>query len=56
VLAHPDFEKLFELECDVSKIQIGMILSQKDDQGNSRPIHFARMLTLEQDRAKLFYN
>jgi hypothetical protein len=44
VLAHPNFEKPFELECDASKIQIGMILSQKDDQGNCRPIHFASRL------------
>jgi hypothetical protein len=41
VLAYPDFEKPFELKCDTSKIQIGMILSQKDDQANSRSIHFA---------------
>jgi hypothetical protein len=31
VLAHSNFEKPFEIECDASKIQIEMILSQKDN-------------------------
>lgn len=44
ILAHPDFNKPFEVECDASQTQIGMVLNQRNDQGIPRPIHFASKL------------
>ena len=49
ILAHPDFGKEFGMECDASKYQIGMILSQKDEENRPRVVCYAsRMLTKQE--------
>ena len=38
ILQYPDFSKPFELACDASDYCFGGSLSQRDDEGNSRPL------------------
>ncbi|CAG2186270.1 Retrovirus-related Pol polyprotein from transposon 17.6,Retrovirus-related Pol polyprotein from transposon 412,Retrovirus-related Pol polyprotein from transposon 297 [Mytilus edulis] len=40
ILKYPDFEKEFILACDASTQAIGYILSQKDENGQERPIGY----------------
>lgn len=40
VLAQPDFSKEFVIQCDASKIGVGGVLIQTDDQGKEHPIAF----------------
>ena len=49
VLAFPDFNKSFLLETDASKEGLGVVLSQKQDDGHYHPIAFgSRTLTLSE--------
>ena len=40
VLVFPDFNKLFQLETDASKEGLGVVLSQKQDDGHYHPVAF----------------
>lgn len=40
VLVTPNFEKSFVIQCDASKVGIGGVLAQEDDEGVERPISF----------------
>ena len=51
ILAHPNFNETFYLECDASQYQIGLILSQLDDMGRQRVVSYAsRLLTASQQK------
>ena len=50
ILAHPDFSKPFFLECDASLFQIGLILSQNDEEGRSRVVYYASRLLSAPER------
>ena len=46
MLKFPDFSKTFEIHTDASDLQLGAVISQKDDAGNNQPIaFFSRKLT-----------
>lgn len=40
VLAQPDFSREFVVQCDASRVGVGGVLYQIDDNGNERPISF----------------
>ena len=40
VLAQPDFSKEFIVQCDASRVGVGGVLYQVDEQGRDRPISF----------------
>lgn len=40
LLAHPNYEKMFILQCDASTYGVGAVLAQEDDEGHERPIAF----------------
>ena len=40
VLVHPDYNKPFVIQCDASKLGIGAVLCQVDDNGDERPLFF----------------
>lgn len=40
VLSHPDFSRPFVIQCDASKLGVGGVLYQVDDEGNERPIAY----------------
>lgn len=40
VLITPDFDKPFVIQCDASKVGIGGVLAQEDEEGVERPISF----------------
>ena len=40
VLIHPDFKKRFFIQCDASSFGVGVVLFQKDEETNERPIAF----------------
>lgn len=44
VLAFPDHKQPFHLTCDASNLGMGAVLSQKDGEGNDRPISFISAL------------
>ena len=41
ILNYPDFEKTFIISTDASNIGLGAILSQKDENGQEKPIYYA---------------
>ena len=41
ILAYPDFKQRFYLSTDASKVGVGAVLSQMDEQGRERPIYYA---------------
>lgn len=46
VLEHPNYDKTFFVDTDASDVGVGAVLTQFDEQGRERPIHFAsRKLT-----------
>ena len=50
ILIHPDFNKLFILYTDVLKIEIGAILTQKDDEEKEHVIKYASRLINDAER------
>ncbi len=49
VLVYPDFTKPFYIETDGSKVGLGAVLSQKDDNGRLHPILFDSRTLLERE-------
>ena len=41
VLVHYDSNKLLQLDCDVTLLGVGMVLSQIDENGYEKPVAFA---------------
>ena len=41
ILAYPDFKQRFYLSTDASKVGVGAVLSQMDEEGRERPIYYA---------------
>ena len=50
MLHHPDFTKTFQIECDASNTQLGMVLSQRDDNGILKPIYFRSCMLTSTER------
>ena len=50
VLAYPDFKKPFVLETDASIAGLGAVLSQRQEDGNTRPITYASRSLLKHER------
>ena len=40
VLIHPNFQRMFYIQCDASDKGIGAVLYQKDEEKNEQPIAF----------------
>lgn len=50
VLVGPDYSKPFIINCDASKLAVGCILSQLDEEGKERPIAYASKKLLMRER------
>ena len=56
VLAYPDYSKPFILETDASFKGLGAVLTQEDDEGNSRIISYASHMLKPYDRSMRNYS
>jgi hypothetical protein len=55
ILAYPDFERPFVLQCDASRMGRGAVLSQKDKNGNERVIQYMSRVTSEPETRYTIY-